>query len=92
MICLRFAKKSLKHPKVSKMFPRNPNYDPRLRNSEKFQVKFANTNRLKNSAIPSLQRMLNEDDLNNRIKKWTTLFCLLKVYCIIFVNDELLST
>ena len=31
------------------------------RNEEKYVVKYANTDRLKNSAIPYMQRMLNDD-------------------------------
>ena len=36
-----------------------------LRITEKYEVKFAHTARLQNSAIPALQRMLNEDDKIN---------------------------
>jgi len=61
ILCLRFAKKCLKNEKTNDMFPLNPNFDRRLRYSEKYQVKFANNDRLKFSAIPSLQRMLNEE-------------------------------
>ena len=60
-LCLRFAKNCVKNEKMADMFPLNPNYDKRLRNSEKYQVKFAHNNRLRDSAIPALQRMLNED-------------------------------
>ena len=60
-LCLRFAKKCLKNDKTAGMFPLNPCYDSRQRNSEKFQVKFAHNNRLKFSAVPALQRMLNND-------------------------------
>ena len=60
-LCLRFAKSCLKNEKMADMFPLNPNYDEKLRNSEKYQVKFAHNNRLKDSAIPALQRMLNDD-------------------------------
>ena len=37
-----------------------------IRNQEYFEVKFANTERLKNSAIPSMQRILNKDYLENQ--------------------------
>ena len=59
ILCLKFAKGCLKNKKTAGMFPLNPNYDPKLRNSEQYDVKFAHTNRLRDSAIPALQRMLN---------------------------------
>ena len=31
------------------------------RNTEKYQVNFANTDRLKNSSLPYMQRLLNSD-------------------------------
>ena len=43
------------------MFPLNPNFDERLRNNEKYSVKFAHNNRLKNLAIPAFAPMLNDD-------------------------------
>ena len=61
ILCLKFAKKCLRNEKTRGMFPLNPNFDPRLRHSEKYQVKFAHNNRLMFSSIPALQRMLNED-------------------------------
>ena len=60
-LCLRFAKKCLKNEKTADMFPLNPNFDERLRDNEKYSVKFAHNNRLKDSAIPALARMLNDD-------------------------------
>ena len=60
-LCLRFAKKCLKNNKTADMFPLNPNFNSSVRNSEKYEVKFAHKNRLKISPIPALQRMLNED-------------------------------
>ena len=59
---LKFALKCLKSEKTSKMFPVNP---PRItRAKERYKVPFANTERLKNSAIPTMARLLN----NNTIK------------------------
>ena len=34
-----------------------------LRKNEKYEVKFAKTNRLKNSSVPYMQRILNTDNL-----------------------------
>ena len=60
-LCLRFAKKCLKFDQTKDMFPLNPPNQLNLRDYEKYQVKFASTNRLLNSAIPQLQRALNQD-------------------------------
>ena len=54
-LCLKFAKTCLKNEKTAKMFPLNPYYNPKLRNSEKYDVKFVHNNRLRDSAIPALQ-------------------------------------
>ena len=35
-----------------------------LRKNEKYEVKFAKTNRLKNSSVPYMQRILNTDNHN----------------------------
>ena len=59
-LCLTFAKKCLKNEKTANMFPVNPSYSDLTRNSEKYKVNFAHTDRLKYSAIPALQRLLNE--------------------------------
>ena len=58
-LCLKFAKASLKHPEMSKMFPLNDAENLNTRFREKFKVTKANTERLKNSAIPFMQRLLN---------------------------------
>ena len=55
-ICKRL---STEQQKNSGMIPLNPSYNPKLRNSEQYDVKFAHNNILRDSAIPALQRMLN---------------------------------
>ena len=60
-LCLTFAKKCVKHPKASAMFPLNPVPVHSTRNPEKFHVQPARTSRLLYSAIPQLQRALNLD-------------------------------
>ena len=60
--CLNFALKSLKHPVLSKMFPKNRNINngnTEIRNRESFQVNFARTEQYRKSAIPFCQRLLN---------------------------------
>ena len=58
---LKYACKALKHPLGQQMFPLNNNENPQnTRKSEKFHVNFAHTEVYKKSAIPSLQRLLNQ--------------------------------
>ena len=59
-LCLRFAKACLKTDEVSKMFPlNNVDYSIETRDREKFHVTMAHTERLRRSAIPHMQRLLN---------------------------------
>ena len=59
-LCLSFAKKCIKSTKNKDMFPLNlTSYD--TRNSEKYFVTKAKKSRLANSAIPYMQRLLNEN-------------------------------
>ena len=60
-LSLRFAKKCLKNENSRSMFPLNPNFSENSRQTEKYHVKFASTGRLYDSAIPAMQRALNED-------------------------------
>ena len=62
-LCLKFAQKCLMVPKLKEMFPRNQqNHDMGKRRVESFQVKRALTERLRRSAIPHMQRLLNEHE------------------------------
>ena len=59
-LCLQFARNTLKNPKVTNMFPlKQQHHHMNLRNSEKYEVQYAKKQRLIQSAIPSMQRMLN---------------------------------
>ena len=63
-LCLRFAKACLKNQQTNSMFPLNPisnSYDIHTRHREKFLVTKCNTTRLKNSAIPYMQSLLNTE-------------------------------
>ena len=60
-LCLRFAKKCSTNPKTSSMFPLNPSPRYALRKPEKFFVQPSRTSRLKYSAIPQMQRLLNNN-------------------------------
>ena len=66
-ICLKFAKQCLRNEKMKDMFPKSKS-DHRMqkRNAEKFTVKKAVTERFRKSAIPSMQRLLHEDDKKKR--------------------------
>ena len=65
-LCLKFAIKCTKSEKTQEMFPkREKEHNMQARNEEKYYVQHAKTNRLKNSAIPYMQRLLN-GNLNQR--------------------------
>ena len=62
-LCLRFARACLKNENVKDMFPHNiPECQTEIRDREAFQVAFARTERLKTSAIPHMQRLLNANN------------------------------
>ena len=59
-LCLTFARKCVKSDKNKDMFPRNVSAY-KTRHPERFTVTRANTNRLKYSAIPYMQKLLNSN-------------------------------
>ena len=75
-MALNFVKKSLKQKTFSRLFPpTSNNHLMRKRNPEKYAVNSAKTERYRRSAVPFLQRLLNEDyDLQKKNIK-----CLLQV-------------
>ena len=61
-MALRFAKKSVRQGNFSSLFPLSENaHLMNTRNPERYVVKTANTERMRRSAVPFLQRLLNED-------------------------------
>ena len=65
-LCLNFAKKCVRNPKLTHMFPQNiKTHHMKTRIPEKFKVYHANTERFKHSSIIYMQNLLNQD---NRIK------------------------
>ena len=63
-LCLNFAKKTTRSVKMKHMFPLRKEYrNAKRRFTEMFVVKKANTQRLKNSSIPYMQKLLNENQL-----------------------------
>ena len=59
-LCLKFAKQCIKNEKLKNMFPKNQNkHRMDKRSGEKFIVNKAFTERYRRSAIPNMQRLLN---------------------------------
>ena len=59
LLSVNFAKKCCKHPTASSMFPQRSPHVYSTRHFEKYFVQPARTARLRNSAIPQMQRALN---------------------------------
>ena len=59
LLCKKFALNCAKNPKTSAMFPLNSSH-LNTRHHEKYFVQPARTDRLKDSAIPYMQRLLNQ--------------------------------
>ena len=60
-LCENFARKCIKNGNFDELFQKsNKLHTMNTRKSEKFKITFARTNRLKDSAIPYMQRLLNE--------------------------------
>ena len=71
LLCLKFAKKCTKSSQVKDMFPINPMLNMKMRHPEKYKVNMARTDRLKDSAIPFMQRLLNQDFLDeDQAEQW----------------------
>ena len=67
----RFAKNCLKIEKVRNFFPVNKKDTKNTRYNNIYKVNFAKTDSYRNSAIPNLQRLLNEHEQErNRMLKW----------------------
>ena len=60
LLCKKFANNCVKSERMKHLFPRNSKVS-NTRNPEKFYVQPATTTRLAHSAIPYMQRLLNED-------------------------------
>ena len=62
-LSLKFALKGKENPTISNLFKlKDKEHNIILRNTEAFNVNKANTERYKNSAIPFMQRLLNEHE------------------------------
>ena len=67
MLALSFAKSCVKSEIGKNMFQENKYSDKQLRQKEKYTVPQCFTNRMKNSSIPYMTKLLNED-WNNKTK------------------------
>ena len=62
-LCLNFALKCTKNKKVKDMFPLTTKiHEMKTRNPENYHVNHANTERLRKSLVPYMQRLLNEHE------------------------------
>ena len=62
-LCKKFALKCIKNEKMQHMFPtKNKQHAMKNRQEEKYIVNYAKTGRLKDSAIPFMQRLLNNEN------------------------------
>ena len=62
-LCLKFAKACVRNEKLSDIFPRNnKKHSMEKRDKEIFLVKRANTERLRNSEVVSMQKLLNKEN------------------------------
>ena len=62
-LCLKFAKKCVETEKLKKMFPLNRKiHHMEKRENEKFYVAKSFTERHRRSALPNMQRILNDKD------------------------------
>ena len=67
IICLKFAKNSLKLNNFKKLFPKHKNlHDMKTSKQEKYSVSKSNGKRYAVSSIPSMQKMLNRDYENQK--------------------------
>ena len=60
-MCLKFAKNCSKNELTKDLFPLNPTSGMGTRDKQTFKVQHSNTDRLKDSAVPYLQRLLNSN-------------------------------
>ena len=65
VLCLNFALKCVKSEKLKNMFPKNiKRHEMNTRNEETYIVHHANTDRMLNSPIIYMQKLLNEQIAN----------------------------
>ena len=66
-LCLKFSNSGLKYEKLNDLLPlTKKQHNMEMRNTDKYQVMFANTERLKKSSILDIQKQLNEEENKKR--------------------------
>ena len=66
-LALKFAKSGIKNNTMNDLFQTNEKvHNMKTRNINTYKVNFANTERMKNASIISMQNMLNEDVQNQK--------------------------
>ena len=61
---LKFAQSGIKNENLKDLFPLNDKqHKMKTRNNDKYEVMFANTNRLKDGSIITMQKMLNDEEM-----------------------------
>ena len=69
-LCVKFAKSGIKYQKLDDLFPvKEKKHKMEVRQDNKYEVTFSNTERLKNSSIPTIQHYLNDDYKETRKKR-----------------------
>ena len=69
-VCLNFAKNCVKNEVMHELFPENKTkHDMETRHQEKYEVFYANKERMRKSSIIYMQNLLNSDDKENNLKK-----------------------
>ena len=61
-LCLSFALKCVKHPKLQDMFPLNNKTQVNTRYPEKYKVQYAHTERLNTFSVVYMQNLLNQHE------------------------------
>ena len=65
-LCLKFAKNCLKNEKLKDMFKyKNTKHLMKKRKEEKYEIKFAKTKRYKQSSLPYMTKLLNDENATN---------------------------
>ena len=63
ILCLKFAKKCTMNEKLKNLFPLNKTgHKMKLRRKKKYKILKANTKRYKQSALPYMRRLLNDEN------------------------------
>ena len=58
----KWANNAIKHDTMSDLFPKHEKNHPMVtRNKQKYEIKHANTNRLKSSSIYTMRKLLNKE-------------------------------